>query len=225
MQLPPFFNVTIPNLAPELGGRGGFSHEKAYKGDTDEWFTPPYIFEALGLRFHMDLASPEEGPVPWIPADVFVPPSVDGLVVPLLGRVWCNPPYGPMTKKFIARIHEHGSGVFLAFNRTDADWFQSYGFKADAICYLGGRVQFVTRDGTMPISKKTGKVQDAPGAGSVLFAWDNNCVDALVRSDLGTVAHRKEGIIHVPTNPVRYKHPGNAAVLEHGWKVLTNDGA
>lgn len=40
-----------------------------------EWYTPPSIFEALGLRFDLDPASPEAGPVPWVPADRFMSPT------------------------------------------------------------------------------------------------------------------------------------------------------
>jgi hypothetical protein len=32
-------------------------HEQCV-GATDEWYTPPYIFEALGCTFDVDVASP-----------------------------------------------------------------------------------------------------------------------------------------------------------------------
>ena len=33
-------------------------------GETDEWHTPRYIFDALGVRFDLDVASPDgSGPV------------------------------------------------------------------------------------------------------------------------------------------------------------------
>jgi hypothetical protein len=31
-------------------------------GESDEWYTPKYIFDALGLRFDLDVAAPVGGP-------------------------------------------------------------------------------------------------------------------------------------------------------------------
>ena len=31
-------------------------------GETDEWYTPKYIFDALGVEFDLDVASPQNGP-------------------------------------------------------------------------------------------------------------------------------------------------------------------
>jgi hypothetical protein len=30
-------------------------------GESDEWYTPKYIFDALGLRFDLDVAAPVGG--------------------------------------------------------------------------------------------------------------------------------------------------------------------
>jgi hypothetical protein len=44
-------------------------HEQSV-GATDEWFTPRYIFEALGID--VDVASPGQELTPWIPAERFI---------------------------------------------------------------------------------------------------------------------------------------------------------
>jgi hypothetical protein len=44
-------------------------------GGDVEWYTPPEIFDALGIHFDIDAASPQSGPVPWVPADRFITPS------------------------------------------------------------------------------------------------------------------------------------------------------
>ena len=78
---------------------------------TDDWYTPPYIFEALNLQFEMDVCSPPNG-VPWIPAKQFLSLLDDGLTTDWIGKVWMNPPYSdplPWIDKFIA----HGNGVAL----------------------------------------------------------------------------------------------------------------
>jgi hypothetical protein len=46
-------------------------HEQSV-GATDEWFTPPYVFDALGCEFDMDVASSGQDLTPWIPARRFV---------------------------------------------------------------------------------------------------------------------------------------------------------
>lgn len=37
--------------------RKGFTHESAYN-ESKEWYTPPEIFNALGIKFDVDPASP-----------------------------------------------------------------------------------------------------------------------------------------------------------------------
>lgn len=58
------------------------------KNKSVEYYTPEFVFRDLAVDFDIDMASPEEGPVPWIPAQRFVTPSIDGLGVPL-SKHWC----------------------------------------------------------------------------------------------------------------------------------------
>ena len=60
--------------------------------DTDDWYTPPWIFEDMGVTFDVDVAAPVGG-VPWIPAIEYYSPDDDGLSQEWNGFVWCNPPY------------------------------------------------------------------------------------------------------------------------------------
>lgn len=41
-------------------------------GATDEWYTPPHVFRALGCSFDTDVASPGKSVTPWIPAVNFI---------------------------------------------------------------------------------------------------------------------------------------------------------
>lgn len=36
------------------------AYEKA--GESDEWYTPKYIFDAMDMTFDLDVAAPSEGP-------------------------------------------------------------------------------------------------------------------------------------------------------------------
>jgi len=78
---------------------------------SDDYWTPTWIFDAMGLRFDLDVACPEGG-APWVPADRYYTQADDGLTAPWYGRVWMNPPYSntsPWADRFLA----HGNGVAL----------------------------------------------------------------------------------------------------------------
>ena len=147
--------------------------------ETVEWYTPPYIFEALGLRFDMDVCSPGRDIVPWVPADVVLTKAEDGLVMPWHGTVWMNPPYGGETPKWIRKLSEHGDGIALVFSRTDTNWFHDFAAIADAICFIKGRVYFV--------SGKTGVPAGRSACGSMLLAFGGKATAALEASGLGLI--------------------------------------
>ena len=87
-------------------------HEQSV-GATDEWYTPPHVFEAMGVRFDMDVASPGAHVTPWIPASRFL--TQEDLEADWEGFVWMNAPFGkrnglwPWLEEFFA----HGDGVAL----------------------------------------------------------------------------------------------------------------
>jgi hypothetical protein len=79
--------------------------------DSDERFTPRWIFTALGERFDLDVAHPMDAETN-VPCDAFYTREDDGLTSPWSGFVWCNPPFSnttPWADKMIA----HGEGLFL----------------------------------------------------------------------------------------------------------------
>lgn len=153
----------------------GLVHERP-QGASDEWYTPSEVFDALGLRFDLDPASPVAGPVPWVPADRFYTKNDNGLWLPWEGRVWLNPPYGRDIPVWLDRMASHGNGIALLFARTDTRWFHRYVTTADAVVFGYDRMYFV-----MP----SGERGRAP-AGSVFFAWGADNAEALLRANLGT---------------------------------------
>jgi hypothetical protein len=118
----------------------------ANDGASHEWYTPPWVFERLGLEFDLDPASPPLG-LDWVPAKNYYCKLEDGLAQPWYGRVWLNPPYGPNTKPWIEKMAEHGNGVALVFARTDVAWFHDNVPNATAICFLRKRLCFVSGEG------------------------------------------------------------------------------
>jgi hypothetical protein len=171
----------------------GLTHESPVNGSI-EWYTPAWVFEALGLTFDLDPCHPHDR-LPWVPAQFVWTKADDGLKQPWHGRVWMNPPYGKETPLWLERMAVHcdrgfgrvpdGDGIALVFSRTDTAWFHHYAATADAICFMRKRIAFVGPDG-LPRPGKDGK-KGSPGAGSMLLAWGPECVEALHRSGLGVV--------------------------------------
>ena len=79
------------------------------KGKSDEHYTPKSLFEALGVTFDLDVASPHEstnsGAKTW-----FCKCCSDGLIDAWFGNVWMNPPYSSPTA-WVDRFIEHGGGL------------------------------------------------------------------------------------------------------------------
>lgn len=146
-------------------------HEKPV-GESVEWYTPPSLFDALGLRFDLDPASPNP-PVPWVPADRFY--AEDGHLLQWDGRVWLNPPYGPAAVPFIDRMIEHGNGLLLLPARTETRAFQRAAMAADYVVFLRDRLHFVRPDGH----------QARSSFASSLLAFGPVCGGALYHADLG----------------------------------------
>lgn len=119
---------------------------------TDVSFTPPHVFDALGLRFDLDPAAPPGG-VPWVPADAFYTEADDGLLQPWHGRIWLNPPYSnprPWIERFIA----HRDGAALLPADTATGWFHEWVIQAETFCFLRGRLRFIREDAALETSAR-----------------------------------------------------------------------
>lgn len=144
----------------------GFVHE-ATTNETVEWYTPPWLFEALGVVFDVDpCANPDKS----TPARRHICLPTDGLNAEWgEGMAWVNPPYGAHLPAWIARLKQHGNGIALVFVRTDTGWFQDNA--PDAALFLRKRVRF--------IDARTGQPGGQPGAPSFLLAYGAQAVEAL----------------------------------------------
>lgn len=146
------------------------------KGNSDDWYTPPEIFEALNIKFDLDPCSP--GHNHWVPAHKVYTKEDDGLKQPWNGAVFMNPPFGgrnghvPWLKKFV--FHANGIAIVRAY--TSAKWFHDWVPYVDALLFPKGKTKFIKPDGTI------GK---SPGHGVVLLGiGDKSCI-AMRKSGLG----------------------------------------
>lgn len=100
--------------------------------DSDDWYTPKWVFDGLGIAFDLDVAAPDGGS--HVPAAGIYTVAHDGLLQPWHGVVWCNPPYSAPTawcRKWAT--HEPGGcllvradlstgGPFTAWSASSAVW-------------------------------------------------------------------------------------------------------
>jgi hypothetical protein len=146
-------------------------HEQCV-GATDEWYTPPHVFEALSCRFNMDVASPGGSVTPWIPATFFVTPATEDHPKLWSGFVWMNPPFGARNGivPWLDRFFKHGNGIALTPDRTSAPWWQEYAKHADSILFVSPKLKFIGADG---------KPGNSPAQGTTLMAVGERAIDAL----------------------------------------------
>ncbi len=114
---------------------------------TDEWLTPPYIWEAVAgdEGFDLDPCSPADRP--WNTARRHYTATDNGLILPWDGRVWMNPPYSNLGP-WLRRMAAHGRGVALIFSRMDVAAVQdSVLDEATALFFPRGRLRFHLPDG------------------------------------------------------------------------------
>jgi hypothetical protein len=109
------------------------------KGEaSDEFYTPPFLVQALGA-FDLD---PCAGPMNHA-AQNFRMPQTNGLETPWFGRIWLNPPYNQI-HLWIERFISHGNGVILVNARVETHWFQGLVQNSTAVFFPRSRVNFST---------------------------------------------------------------------------------
>jgi hypothetical protein len=146
-------------------------------GASDDWYTPPAIFDALGLTFDLDPCSP--GPEHWVPARRVYTIADDGLAQPWYGVVFMNPPFGGRNGHvpWLIRFLDHGNGIAIVRAYTSSAWFHDHvAPRAETILFPRGKTMFSRPDGT---------IGRAPGHGVVLIGMGDTARQALLRSQLG----------------------------------------
>jgi hypothetical protein len=154
--------------------KDGMSSHQSHKMLKDEWLTPPSLLNKLGT-FDLDPCSPTE--CPWKIAENTYTTFDNGLEKDWFGRVWCNPPYGRETRKWLSKCVEHKNVTALIFARTETkDWIKYVWGEADSILFIYGRLYFYHIDGS--------KAKSNSGAPSALISYDKTNTEYLKRSGI-----------------------------------------
>jgi hypothetical protein len=134
---------------------------------SDDYYTPKWIFDAMGLKFDLDVCAPPGG-VSWIPAKRHYSMKDDGLAAPWRGRVWMNPPYSKPTP-WVDRFIEHGHGVALV-PFTRGMWMSRIWDSDAGLVRMPYNLKFHRNDKMLSIVWAT-----------VLVALGDECVEAIAR--------------------------------------------
>jgi len=154
--------------------RAGISDE------NDEWYTPLWLFDALGVWFHMDPCSPGYPPSS-VPAQRHFTKADNGLTQEWSGHVWLNPPFSSKGLWY-DRMTRHGDGIALMPARTETIDLQRHMQAADAMLFLRSRVYF--ERGSRPGANRVDGQTTCPPFGIVLCAYGESMKAALLHSKL-----------------------------------------
>lgn len=162
------------------------------RGKSDDWHTPKYIFDAMGVHFDLDVAAPAAGPMHTPATQWYSHSSLDHN---WWGFIWMNPPFGHQSTKreWLSKFFAHGNGVALLPDRTSAPWWQEYAPQADTILFVSPKIKF---------ERLNGSVGEQPGTGTVLLAAGSSGLKALITAkSLGQIFIPFDALMHFTPDP------------------------
>ena len=158
-----------------------YHNELQYEGLTNVWLTPRWLIDAIG-PFELDPCAADPRPFDIAPRNITQAQNgLDTAWEDGEGHkpfVFCNPPYGPNTGLWLARMAEHDHGIALVFARTETKAMQRALRDCDAVFFFNKRITFLRGEPPHEQGPTSG------GAPSCLLAYGPEAYGRLVRSPL-----------------------------------------
>jgi len=142
---------------------------------SDDYFTPKWIFDALGIVFDLDVACPPEGPL-HTPCSAYYTQEDDGLASDWYGTVFMNPPFSK-TAPWINKWLQHGDGIALLPCVKETKWVKELFDSNASVLWLNDiKIEF----------NHKGKEQHI---WTIVWLWGigNNATQSMKNSKLGRV--------------------------------------
>ena len=127
-----------------------------HNSGNEEWYTPPAYTDAARLvlgGIDLDPASSDVANAS-VKANRYFTEADDGLTQEWKGRVWMNPPYTTgRIDRFVDKLLEHyaagdvSAAVVLTNNATETKWWQRLAQSSSAVCFVAGRIRFLSATG------------------------------------------------------------------------------
>lgn len=182
-----------------------YHNEQSHEGATNVWLTPGWVIDLI-RPFELDPCAAD--PRPFDIAPFNFTEAEDGLT-----RSWddetghrpfvfCNPPYGPHTGKWLDRMADHDHGIALVFARTETRAMQAALRAAKAVFFFSKRITFL--QGTPPFDPGP----TSGGAPSCLLAYGPEAFSRISRPRLA-----KYGQTFVRLPPIGQQLGGTSSVL------------
>jgi len=124
-----------------------------FSSKKSDWNTPQGFFNELNAEFNFELDAAATDKT--AKCERYFTPETDGLAQSWAvseGRaVFCNPPYGRETGKWVKKAYEEAQRgtmiVMLLPSRTDVSWFHDYILGRAEVRFLRGRLKFADDEG------------------------------------------------------------------------------
>jgi hypothetical protein len=112
---------------------------------SDDYYTPPWIFEKLAITFALDVASPTGG-CHWIPATNHYDQETNGLTSDWYGNVFMNPPFSK-PQPWVDKFMQHANGIAV-LPMSKSKWFDQIWAHQNAIVVLPQNLKYIDPKGS-----------------------------------------------------------------------------
>jgi len=139
----------------------------------DEYYTPKWIFDELGIKFDLDPAHPNFDTD--VPVGDYFTKEHNGLELDWFGNVWMNPPFSE-SKLWVNKFMKHKNGIALLPFAKSA-WLIEIWNDCEGVLPLPYNIRF----------SYEGKINGSIFLPVALFAYGKDNVQALNRLNKGRV--------------------------------------